>query len=286
MAHILVLEDDEVSARLVAHMLRKQGHQPRTTARSAEAFQLLDQNPADLLILDTELIGEHGWEVLERLRRDIIFGGLPVLVYSTDSRRSVVERYLALGVQGILVKPYSAERLSRAVDRVMANPWLDQLFEPAEIMQARTGLTSKGVAELYRDAAAEIEASASELAKLREDPADVVGLARLTALKSCAVNIGYLLLERIVDEARLAASSDAARMAALLDRLPVARRLLESKAATPAVPEISAEIGPPAPAPADEEAAAEEDAPAVEVVVESAQTDDDAARVASAKPVN
>ena len=63
---------------------------------------------------------------------------------------------------------------------------------------------------------------------LREDPANATGLARLAALRSCAINVGFKLLATLTDETRkLAANSDQENLGYLLDRIPVTKRLLE-----------------------------------------------------------
>lgn len=231
MARIQVIEDDLVSSRLVAHMLRKRGHEVHVSTDAETGWSSMDEAPADLLILDTELEREHGWDVLGRIREDPVLRNLPVIVYSSNSRRDVVERYIALGVQGILIKPYSDERLAREVERVMTNPWKESQFEAPEIVEGRTGLTSTGLKRLYREAADQIAAAIGELEPLKTNPADEAGRARLASIRSCAINVGFTLLIRLLDEAQAAAvAGDADRLAALVGRIPAARRLLEMQA--------------------------------------------------------
>ncbi|MGH8019219.1 MAG: response regulator [Opitutaceae bacterium] len=231
MARVLVLDDDVVSGRLIAQLLRKRGHEVHVCAKSIDAWRRLDSSPVDIMILDTELEGEYGWDVLEGIRGDVIFKTLSVVVCSSNSRRDVVKRYLDLGVQAIVIKPYSAERINQEVERAVANPWRSHLFESAESVLLRTGLTSGGLSRLYRDAAEQIEAALSDLQALREEPANATGLARLAALRSCGVNVGFKLLATIAEEGRkLAGNSDQENFGFLLDRLPVAKRLLEIQA--------------------------------------------------------
>src|SRR5688572_5650757 len=110
MACILMLEDDEISARLASRMLKTNGHEVHVAAKSDAAWVRLQESAVDVLLLDTELDGEQGCDVLAAIRDDVLFRDLSVIVYSSVSRRDIVQRYLTLGVQGILVKPASAER--------------------------------------------------------------------------------------------------------------------------------------------------------------------------------
>jgi CheY-like chemotaxis protein len=231
MASVLVLDDDVVSGRLMAQQLRKRNHEVHLCAKSVDAWRRLDTSPVDIMILDTELEGEYGWEVLEGIRGDVIFKHLSVLVCSSNSRRDVVKKYIGLGVQAIVLKPYSAERIHAEVERALAKPWRSNLFEPGESVQTRTGLTSGGLARLYRESAQQIDSALVDLQVLREEPSNAPALAKLGALRSCGINVGFKLLATIVDEVRkLAEGGDKENLGWLLDRLPVAKRLLELQA--------------------------------------------------------
>lgn len=227
MASILILEDDEISARLAARMLKLQGHDAHVAARSDAAWVHLQETPIDLLLLDTELDGEHGYEVLAQIRGDVLFQDLPVIVYSSVSRRDIIQRYLNLGVQGILVKPASAERLNQEVDRVTAKPWRKRLFESEEAVQMRTGLMPAELARLLHDAAEELREAIPEIEGLATEPGNAPGLARLAALKSCAINIGYLRLTKMIERMQAAlAAGDTENFRRMSTRLRAAWRLL------------------------------------------------------------
>jgi len=222
-----MLEDDEISARLASRMLRTHGHEVHTAAKSDAAWVRLQESPVDVLLLDTELDGEQGCEVLAGIRDDILFKDLAVVVYSSVSRRDIVQRYLSLGVQGILVKPASAERLNHEVDRVTAKVWRKKLFESPDAVQARTGLMPAELTRLYHDAAEELRNAIPELITLADDPTHATGLTKLTALKSCAINVGYLRLSQMVQSMQGAlAAGDTVVLKRIVDRLPAALRLL------------------------------------------------------------
>ena len=242
MAKILVLDDDEVSGRLLGHMLRRSGHGVDVTLRSEDAWRRMSESPVDLLILDTELEEEQGWDFLVRIRGDVILQDLPVVVHSTNSRRDVIERYIRLGVGGILVKPCSADRLNHDVERLIRHSWCDQLFESEDVVQSRTGLTTGGVRKLYRDALEQLAESEESVTRLAEMPDDAGGLARLNVLKSCAANIGYRRMEHFIDVVREAAASrDQEKVATVVGRFVVLSRILESRVGDEASPALHPE---------------------------------------------
>ena len=227
MACILVLEDDEISAHLVSRMLKINEHEVLLAPRSEDAWNLLQESPVDLLLLDTQLDGENGWEFLERIRKDVLLKQLPVIVYSSITQRDVVKRYLTLGVQGILVKPTAAERLNAEVDGATRVSWRNTLFEAEDAVEARIGLAPGEVSRLYKQAASDLGAALPELSVLVGNPADEAAISRVGALKSCAINIGFTRLVellRAITEAAAAGKSDEVEQ--LLGRLTAALRLL------------------------------------------------------------
>lgn len=227
MANILILEDDEISARLAARMLQKNGHAVHLAAKPDAAWVKLQETAIDLLLLDTQLGAEFGYDVLAEIRSDSLFRDLPVVVYSSVARREIVQRYLSLGVQGILVKPATAERINQEVDRVTAVLWRSKLFETEDAVQLRTGLMPAEVDNLYHDSAEELRASIPELEILAEDLSYAPGLAKLASLKSCAVNIGFLRLANMVERMQAAVdAADAVALKGVVTKLPTALRLL------------------------------------------------------------
>lgn len=256
---ILVLEDDEVSAQVLTGMLEPLGHDVVVAARSVLAWEALRKAAADMLILDTNLVGEHGWEFLERVRQHPFFSPMPTVVYSGVSERGVVQKYMRLGVQGMLVKPYSADRLTAEVSRLTQTCWRDKLFEPIEALRARTGLTDPKLAELYRGVGKEIDRVLADVAPvLRRDPGDTTAIKRVTSLRSAARNIGFAALEKIVNDAeRGAINFDNDRVMRLVTDLPAAISMLRERALrlAPETEEPAADR-PAVPAIADETAAA------------------------------
>jgi CheY-like chemotaxis protein len=231
MACILILEDDEISARLATRMLKTRGHEVHAVAKSDAAWVRLQESAIDVLLLDTQLDGEHGHDVLAGIRDDVLFRDLAVVVYSSVSQRDVVQQYLKLGVQGILVKPVSAERLNQEVDRVTATPWRKRLFESEEVVQTRTGLMPAELERLYRETAEELRTATPELSALADDLTHAPGLTRLTALRSCSVNIGFHRLTQMAERMQAAvAAGDAEALRRVVDRLPAALRLLVQQA--------------------------------------------------------
>ena len=76
----------------------------------------------DLVLLDLNLPGSDGFDILSAVRREPQLESMPVVVIST-SRAKDVERSYRLGCNAYVVKPESAARFIDVIHRVYAY-WL------------------------------------------------------------------------------------------------------------------------------------------------------------------
>ena len=82
-----------------------------------------------LIILDLNLIGVDGREVLRRLKRDPLFASIPVVVFSTSGSSRDIETSYAEGAAAYSIKPVNLERLEHFVKALKAF-WLEQTVLP------------------------------------------------------------------------------------------------------------------------------------------------------------
>lgn len=83
---------------------------------AAETLVLLREQAWDVLVLDVNMPGRNGFEVLEEVRRD--FPLLPVLVLSSTPEDQIGLRVIKSGAAGYLNKQVAPERLVEAVQTV------------------------------------------------------------------------------------------------------------------------------------------------------------------------
>ncbi|MCR6630765.1 MAG: response regulator [Magnetospirillum sp.] len=126
--HILLIEDDLGDAGLVKIALRR-GHYDTVlhhVKNGTEALAFLRRIGADytqaprpdLILLDLNLPGRSGHEILEDLKSDRGLRGIPVVVLSTSgAERDVVKAY-SLGANSFVSKPMDVEEFTRAIHAV------------------------------------------------------------------------------------------------------------------------------------------------------------------------
>ncbi len=250
MLSIIILEDDAASAALVTRIFSMNGHRARSVATIAEAWRLLREESADLLVLDTDLGTEWGWEMLERVRRSIVFRELPVIVYSALWRRDIVRRYMLLGVQGLLVKPYTPARLLEEAARASESCWREPFFDFASV-PAEDGPDAERRAALLSIAEAQSE-TLDLAARLQNNCMNIAWQAQMTALAGRARSAGFSLLAEIAEKITHASIEvKLERLAAGVEDLEVAFRVLRRilglgalASVDSTVPAIEAPVGP------------------------------------------
>ena len=116
---ILVAEDDEISATILTHRLRKEGLEITHCANGREAYESALENPPDMVILDVKMPGMDGFEVLERLRRTPALSAIPIVMLTSMGSEADVVRGFQLGADDYVLKPFSPVELSARVWRLL-----------------------------------------------------------------------------------------------------------------------------------------------------------------------
>ena len=106
---LLVVDDDPELRPLVGFALRQASYLVVEAASGEEALALLERELPDLMILDVNLPGIDGFEVLRRARN----GGrrLPILMLTVRGEEEDLVRGLDLGADDYLTKPFSPRTL-------------------------------------------------------------------------------------------------------------------------------------------------------------------------------
>lgn len=114
---ILVAEDDELTAVLIAESLRDAGHRVVLAGDGNEALRLARALRPELVVLDLNLPGRRGHEVLRALRAVPV---RPRVLVLTALARADVEREIrGAGADDFMAKPFSPYELASRAGRLL-----------------------------------------------------------------------------------------------------------------------------------------------------------------------
>lgn len=120
---ILLLEDDESLAEIVALYLRDAGYDVMHAEDGGRGLELLRFGLPDLIISDVMMPRMDGLSFLRTLRADPLLRGLPVILLTTKSRVEDIVSGFDLGADDYLVKPFDpAELVARANAKILRPP--------------------------------------------------------------------------------------------------------------------------------------------------------------------
>ena len=115
MSRILVVEDDPHILRLISLWLKRQGHDVREARNGLLARDLLQAEPADVLVTDVNMPGMDGLALIEAaLPMGQVQRGVVVLTNRWDHVE--IRDRLAQWHVHVLPKPFSPARLSELVE--------------------------------------------------------------------------------------------------------------------------------------------------------------------------
>jgi two-component system OmpR family response regulator len=108
---VLIVDDDEATRRMIADALVAEGYTVRAAASGPEAIRSVRRQRPDLILLDVNMPGVDGWQVLAELRA----AGPQTPVVVMTAGYLAQDRALSSGAQGYLGKPFEVQDLVEAV---------------------------------------------------------------------------------------------------------------------------------------------------------------------------
>ena len=119
MKKILVIDDSPTVRQQVGLALSQAGYQVVEAVDGLDAIGKVDASVA-MLICDVNMPRMNGLEMLEKLRADARWKALPVVMLTTEGQPALIERAKKAGAKGWIIKPFKAELLVAAVQRLTA----------------------------------------------------------------------------------------------------------------------------------------------------------------------
>lgn len=120
MAHILIADDDELVAELASQVLIDAGHACGWVTSGEDAWALLQRRRPDILLLDQDMPGMSGTQLLRKLRQSETMYDLPVIMFTAVTGEQDESQAIYAGAQDYIRKPFDPRGLTGRVQRVLA----------------------------------------------------------------------------------------------------------------------------------------------------------------------
>ena len=116
---ILVVEDNHLNRKLFCDVLKANGFDVEPVADGESVLETARQVSPDLIIMDIQLPGVSGVDLIEAAKRDLALAEIPVLAVTAFAAKGDEERIRAAGASGYLAKPVSIMPFMNAVKELL-----------------------------------------------------------------------------------------------------------------------------------------------------------------------
>ena len=111
----IIMVDDDITNLAIAKNDLAENYDVFTAPSGAKLFQLLEKLTPDLILLDVEMPGMNGYEVIGTLKNNKASAGIPVIFPTANLDPENEAKGLKLGAADYMVKPFSRELLLRRI---------------------------------------------------------------------------------------------------------------------------------------------------------------------------
>jgi len=116
----MVVEDDEIVVVLLESMLSRRGFQVEIARDGRQALNLIDTlaDPPTFVLLDVMLPYFDGFDLIRKIREQVAWNGVPIIMLTAKSQERHIVRALDDGANDYVVKPFRPGELMARIRRV------------------------------------------------------------------------------------------------------------------------------------------------------------------------
>lgn len=103
--HTLLIEDTVDSAEVVETILEHHNISYTTAGTAEQALVILTTETPDIILVDLDLPGMNGWELLKRLRTNPQTANLPIIAITAYHSTRVADEAITAGFDAYFTKP-------------------------------------------------------------------------------------------------------------------------------------------------------------------------------------
>ncbi len=114
---ILSVDDSSIIRRIISGTVELLGYEMLEASGGDEAFKVLSDHYPEiaLVLLDWNMPGMNGLDVLLKMKADDRYSAIPVMMVTTEAERTNIIRAIQAGAKHYLTKPFTQEDLAMRI---------------------------------------------------------------------------------------------------------------------------------------------------------------------------
>ena len=117
---VLIIEDDPYIADMYAMKFRMNEYEVKLAKNGEKAFDELQKEKPDIILLDLLMPGMDGYEFLEKFKKEKEFKNIKVIILTNLGQKREIERGLKLGADDYAVKAYfTPKEVVKKVEKIL-----------------------------------------------------------------------------------------------------------------------------------------------------------------------
>ncbi len=117
---VLVIEDDQIIAKLLRHTLTQRGFFVNVANDGRQAIETIEsETPPSFVLLDIVLPYFDGFEVLKKIRAKNDWSKVPTIMLTSKTQELNIVRAFDAGADDYITKPFQVEELMARIRRLV-----------------------------------------------------------------------------------------------------------------------------------------------------------------------
>jgi len=119
---VLIVDDSPAMRSFIRRVIDLSGFEVDDCVEAGdgiEALEKLEQRWVDIVLTDINMPNMNGEQLVKEMASHEMLKTVPVVVISTDSTETRIERLMSLGARGYVKKPFLPETLREELERVL-----------------------------------------------------------------------------------------------------------------------------------------------------------------------
>jgi two-component system cell cycle response regulator DivK len=116
---VLIVEDNELNAKLFRDLLSAQGHRILETREGMEALRLARNETPDLVLMDIQLPEISGFDLIKMMKDDNALLSIPIIAITAFAMKGDEEKIRQSGCEDYLAKPISVANFLKVTGKYL-----------------------------------------------------------------------------------------------------------------------------------------------------------------------